>query len=168
MVYQWNRSDVIAFAVCAIGGALPALGTTHTVIVGGPGAFDNVYTPASLTIAVGDTVHWDWDGGLHDVESGVGGVHDSNFDSGAPVSDTATTFDLTFDQAFLTANPMPNAEYPYYCELHWSLGMSGTITVEGGAIPTVSAWGLAVLVLAVVTVGTIVFGIRRRTVRVTA
>lgn len=168
MKHQVVRRAGIAFALCAMGGALPAMAETHTVIVGGPEIGDDVFTPPALTIAVGDTVLWDWDGGLHDVESGVDLVHDGNFDSGAPVSDTATTFEVTFDQAFLDANFMPDNEYPYYCSIHFGIGMIGTITVVNPPIPTVSEWGMAVLVLAVLTAGTIVFGIRRRAARVTA
>ena len=64
------------------------------------------------------------------MESGVGGTHDGNFRSGDPTSDTATTFDVTFDDAFLTAQPMPGSVYPYYCVVHESFGMVGSVTVE--------------------------------------
>ncbi len=93
----------------------------------GPG-FD--FTPANVTIETGDTVHWFWAGGLHNVESGVGGVHDGNFRSGDPTSDTSTTFDVTFDEAFLTAQPIPQDVYPYYCAVHEALGMVGSVSVE--------------------------------------
>ena len=36
------------------------------------------------TVDVGDTVDWAWVSGLHNVESGVGGIHDGAFRSGDP------------------------------------------------------------------------------------
>ena len=44
-------------------------GTTHTVMVGDGGAL--VYTPADLTIRVGDTVRWVWASSGHSVVSGT-------------------------------------------------------------------------------------------------
>ena len=101
-------------------------GVTHNVTVG-PGF---TYSPANLNINVGDTVLWTWAGGFHDVESGVGGVPDGNFDSGAPTSMIGVTFSVTFDAAFLAANPMPGDNYPYYCAVHVSFGQVGTIQVN--------------------------------------
>ena len=50
----------------------------HNVNVG-PG-FSIV--PEDVTIRVSDTVHWKWVGGVHDVESGVGGNPDGMIDVG--------------------------------------------------------------------------------------
>lgn len=105
-------------------------GTTHDVSVG-PGL---EFFPADLVIAVGDTVHWFWsgDGLLHNVVSGPpDGIPDGIFNSGPPTSDPETTFDVLFDQAFLDDNPMSGNEYPYFCEVHFGLGMTGTVTVVG-------------------------------------
>ena len=74
--------------------------TTHFV-----DANSITFDPADLCIDVGDTVQWDWVTGVHNVESGVGGIPDGNFSSGAPVS-PPESFSVTFDQAFLDANPM--------------------------------------------------------------
>lgn len=103
--------------------------TTHDVDVG-PG-FD--FSPADITIDVGDTVLWTWVAGLHDVESGVGGTPDGNFDSGDPTDVVGTTFSVTFDAAFLANNPMPGNVYPYYCIVHVAFDMIGTVTVN---VPT--------------------------------
>jgi plastocyanin len=86
------------------------------------------FTPADLTIQVGDTVHWVWISGQHNVESGVNLIHDRNFRSGDPAF--GETFDVVFDQVFLDANPMPNDQYPYYCFPHFDFGMTGLITVD--------------------------------------
>jgi glucose/arabinose dehydrogenase/plastocyanin len=124
-----DLNDHSAFVSCMGGPDVPfdtdGLSTVDVSV--GPG-FD--FIPADMSIEVGDTVHWFWAGGTHNVESGVGGVHDGNFRSGDPTSSTSTTFDVTFDEAFLAAQPMPGSVYPYYCVVHQGLGMIGSVTVE--------------------------------------
>lgn len=87
--------------------------TTHIVTVG-----DNFFSPANLTIQVGDTVRW---------TNAVGGnPHDVTADDLSFASETASsfTFNVTFDTPGV---------FGYYCTIHGSpgSGMSGTITVEG-------------------------------------
>ncbi len=98
---------------------------TRTVMVGRDGL---TFTPASLAIHVGDTVHWVWASSGHNVVSGMNGNPDNRFCSprdgncgGAPLSNAGTTYDHVF-----TA---PGA-FPYYCAAHVALGMTGTITVR--------------------------------------
>lgn len=105
--------------------ACAAHAADHNVSVSG-----TTFTPSALPIETGDTVIWTWGVGVHNVESGVGGNHDGNFRSGDPVSGAGIMYSVTFDQAFLDANPMPNNEYPYYCLFHFSVGMTGMITVN--------------------------------------
>ena len=50
---------------------------THTVMVGQGGAL--VFTPANLTIHVGDTVRWVWGSNNHSVVSGTDGNADNRF-----------------------------------------------------------------------------------------
>jgi len=99
---------------------------THTVMVGDGGAL--VYTPADLTINVGDTVRWMWGSSGHSVVSGTNGNADNQFCSPSntgcdnpPLSSRGTTYEHTFTQA---------GTFPYYCSVHFSLGMTGTITVR--------------------------------------
>ncbi|MEE9295813.1 MAG: plastocyanin/azurin family copper-binding protein [Phycisphaerae bacterium] len=134
-----NRSTGIGIAVVTgslltIAGPAPAQ-TTHTVDLAGIS-----FTPTDRTINVGDTVHWQWLSGLHNVESGVVqgsvGAHDGNFRSGDPTSAPGTTFELTFDAAFLAAKPMPGNVYPYFCIVHASVNMVGSITVQAGGCTT--------------------------------
>ncbi|WP_304132306.1 T9SS type A sorting domain-containing protein [Ignavibacterium album] len=82
------------------------------VIVG-----NNYFTPASVTISVGDTVRW-----INGIDGG--GVHnvvadDGSFTSGAPA------FPWTYDHIFTSAGVLP-----YQCSDHGSTGMTGTIIVE--------------------------------------
>ena len=105
----------------------PTAGGTAVVDVAvGPG-FD--FIPSDVVVAMGDTVRWTWEGGIHNVESGIGAVHDGNFRSGEPTSVVGTTYEVTFDGSFLQANPVPDDLYPYYCVLHESFGMTGMVEV---------------------------------------
>ena len=121
-------STCLLALLVTFGAAGDALGVTHDVDVG----LGFVFSPANLAIQLGDTVRWTWqpDGLFHNVESGVGGIHDGNFRSGNAVAVAGTTFSVTFDQAFLGANPMPGNAYPYYCIVHVAINMVGTITVN--------------------------------------
>lgn len=89
--------------------------TSHIVLVGG---VSNTFSPANLTIDVGDTVVWMNQSGFHNVVA-----DDNSFTSGAP-SSGSWVFSLVFTE--VGANP-------YYCSVHGDVGgvgMSGTITVE--------------------------------------
>ncbi|WP_395683818.1 hypothetical protein [Dokdonella sp.] len=111
---------LLAFAACSL--ATPLFAASHTVNVG-PGVS---YSPATLTIALGDTVRFRNRGGLHNVVAddlsfrcargcdGTGG-------NGAPSSDLWFV-DIVFNQL---------GEVGYYCEQHGSPtdGMRGTIVV---------------------------------------
>jgi len=120
---------LISFGTLALAlvlGPTAAAQVTHNVAVG-PGIS---FAPADLSINVGDTVQWNWSGGFfHNVESGVGGVPDGIFSSGAPAA-APKTFSVTFNAAFLAANPVPGNNYNYYCIVHDPLtGMKGVVRV---------------------------------------
>ena len=107
-------------------GSSAAAQVTHNVNVG-PGI---AFSPADLSIQVGDTVKWTWSGtAFHNVESGVGGIPDGIFSSGAPAP-SGTTFSVTFNAAFLAAHPVSGNNYNYYCIVHDPLfGMKGVVRV---------------------------------------
>lgn len=76
------KSGIVSFVVFLSLCAAPVLGqSTFTVELQG----GNVFSPADVTIEVGDTVHWVWVAGNHNVESGVvvsgSGVPDGLFRS---------------------------------------------------------------------------------------
>ena len=76
------------------------------------------FTPAQLTIQVGDVVRWTNVSGTHNVVA-----DDNSFTSGSP-SSTAWVYEHTFSSA---------GSNPYYCSLHGGVGgvgMSGVVTVE--------------------------------------
>ncbi|MEX1024836.1 MAG: plastocyanin/azurin family copper-binding protein [Planctomycetota bacterium] len=101
--------------------------TTHAVGLSG-----TAFLPANLTVQVGDTVQWTWNSGFHDVTSGSNGVANNIFSSGVPTL-PPSVFSVTFDQAFLDANPVPQNRYEYFCSVHQGIGMEGSVTVECAA-----------------------------------
>jgi plastocyanin len=127
----WGRLAAAWLAI--VGLALTAPGvpagaqTVHTVQLQ---SMD--FVPEDITIKVGDAVKWEWVQSIHNVESGTiengRGVPDGNFRSGNPVGPPAT-YELTFNQAFLDAHPMPQDRYPYYCIVHVGVDMKGSVTV---------------------------------------
>ena len=126
------RNLLLAFLFAAGAGSAARAQTTHDVFLNG---FS--FSTPELTVCVGDTVRWTWIGGLHNVESGLGGVHDGIFRSGDIEFSVGQTFEVVFDAAFLAANPVPDDEYDYYCLSHWAFGMDGRITVVPAATATV-------------------------------
>lgn len=84
----------------------------------------NVFTPAVLTIKVGETVKWENQGGFHNV-NGSQDVYPDNpesFTSGSP-SSSAWVYEYTFNTV---------GEYDYQCDPHVGFGMVGKIIVESG------------------------------------
>ena len=98
--------------------------TTHTI-----GLLPISFDTPNIEIEVGDTVDWVWITGFHNVVSGVGSS-DGIFSSGAPISQSGLVFSVTFDEAFLAANPRPGNVYPYLCDVHVGFGMIGEIDVR--------------------------------------
>ena len=116
-----------ALAGLALLAAPLAAQTTHVVNLNAQS-----FSPANITIQAGDTVMWNWNVGFHDVLSGTGGIQDGIFASGAPTFGP-NTFSVTFDQAFLSANPVAGNSYDYYCSIHVGVGMTGNVTVDCAA-----------------------------------
>src|SRR5437016_2179334 len=72
------------------------------------------FSPASVSISVNDAVQWNWVSGTHSSTSSSG-LWDSTVQS-APYS-----YSLAFPSI---------GNFPYFCSVHQSLGMSGSITVS--------------------------------------
>lgn len=111
-----------------IGGFWPgstALAATSTIQMGSSAGM-LVFEPTEVTIAPGDTVHYE-----------VAGVppHNVVFDPGnsagdvGPLSHQAFAMSGGFDVTF-PADATPGS-YSFYCEPHRGAGMTGTITVQG-------------------------------------
>ena len=111
-----SRIAVIAMALTAVSSQLFAADYTVTM--------DNFsFTPATLSIGVGDTVTWTNTSGTHTTTSGSPpGTADGLWNSGTLTS--PSSFKLTF------AN-FPAKSYPYFCTFHAGapFNMFGTINV---------------------------------------
>ena len=90
-------------------------GGGNTISVGGTS-----FSPANMTISVNETVTWTFNGGPHTVTQGTapGNPPTPLFDSG---NRSSGTFSFTFDAP---------GTYDYFCEVHFAMGMTGTITVQ--------------------------------------
>jgi plastocyanin len=94
-----------------------ATGVTHTI--------DQVsltFVPDDIGINVGDTVEWIWSSGTHTVTNGTD-FSDPNFGVlfDAPLDDDNPSFSFTFFNA---------GEVPYFCQPHFSAGMTGIVRVQ--------------------------------------
>lgn len=83
---------------------------------------DSRFSPADVTIAVGDSVTWRWGGSLaHSVTQGTTPDPSEDpsrlFDSGIKTSGT-------FGYRFTTAG-----DVPYFCRPHFGVGMKGVVRV---------------------------------------
>jgi len=92
------------------------------VAVGGDG--QSRFDPETVTVAVGETVRWEWAAGGHNVRP-ESQPADADW-SGTPGGDGETygegyTYEFTFE--------VPG-RYEYYCAPHRSFGMVGTVVVE--------------------------------------
>lgn len=80
---------------------------------------NNSFNPSNITIDLGDTVRWTNSSGLHNVNGTT-----TTF-SGNPESfGNSISGNFTFEHKFMTAGT-----YNYRCDQHFSMGMTGTITV---------------------------------------
>jgi len=123
-----RQVNVMLASLLIVAFASSAFATTHTINQTGI-----TFSPADLTIVVGDEVQWVWSNGSHTVTSGTG-PSDPNvgnlFDD--PLNTGATMVSYTFTMA---------GDYPYFCRPHFDFDMTGVVHVE----PTVSTesvtWG---------------------------
>lgn len=92
--------------------------TTHTITAGGI-----VFTPANITVTVGDTIKWQWLNGTHTTTS-------------ATIPTGATSWNAPLDASHQTYFYviLQSGTYNYYCIPHQSLGMTGVIIANPNAI----------------------------------
>jgi plastocyanin len=103
------------------------------------------WEPANVNVPVGGTVTFKISGGApHPVKSGTPPSGDSSFDTSkcqiAQMSTTGASCKVTFAKA---------GTYPFFCEVHYASGMTGTITVGkpsgGGTQATTTTGGASVV-----------------------
>jgi plastocyanin len=82
------------------------------------------YAPETFEIAVGDTVHWVWKDGGHNVRV-------RSKPDGSPWTGTPGTDSDTYPEGYLHANTFQVAgRYEVYCAPHQSLGLEGSFEVR--------------------------------------
>jgi plastocyanin len=123
----------VAGAVLLVFGCpISSLAATATVQVGSNGL---VFTPATTNIAVNDQVIWIWGGPAtrpHSTTSGTvvitptstNDIPDGLWDSGVVAG--AHSFTNTFSSA---------GSFPYYCQVHYNVGMTGAVLVAAASLP---------------------------------
>jgi plastocyanin len=117
-----QKNATILILMLALTPLVAAAQTTHTVNQTGTS-----FSPASLTIEVGDTVRWVWSSLAHTVTSGTGTSDPSVgalFD--APLNTFSPEFQFTFTET---------GTVPYFCRPHEIGGMTGSIVVEDVSTP---------------------------------
>ncbi len=98
---------------------VPAIGVDRTVNAGGG---SNIFTPSSVTVAVGESVTWNNAGGTHNVA-----FDDGSFTDPVAPSSAGWTAQRTFSA---------EGTFSYHCQLHG--GMVGTVVVGSGATTSTS------------------------------
>ena len=99
-------------------------GTTKTVAVGPNG--QNVFEPATVYVAPGDTVEWVWEGPGHNVHA-TDVPDEADWDVQTEIVSPPFEYSYTFDG--------PTGEYQYVCDPHVSVGMEGTVVVNESGQP---------------------------------
>jgi len=99
----------------------PTPAATVTVAPGG----DLQFSPEAVTVAVGETVRWEWDASGHNVTPT--GTPDGASWEGSPGDDL---YDEGYAFGATLATP---GVYEYKCQPHGSIGMRGSVTVEESA-----------------------------------
>ena len=128
----FSKSNFLVIAVALglhLGLAPSCFAATANVSVGS--TFDR-FTPAVVTIAAGDQVVWTWAATFHSTTSGTNGVagDDNGVPSGLWNSGTITTLPHTFTNTFPVAG-----NFSYFCQVHYSFGMTGAVVVTSAALP---------------------------------
>ena len=93
----------------------PFTGTIHIL--------DNRFSPASVTIAVGDSVTWRWEG--NNSHSVTQGTTPNASEDPTRLFDSPIKSSGTFGYRFTSAGTVP-----YFCRPHFASGMKGTVKVE--------------------------------------
>lgn len=129
----------MTLAAIALSGRSDAA-TTANVTITNDQFTDQTSGNSTTTIHVGDTVKWHWSASNHSVTSG------SCSGGGGAYGDPACTANGLFDSGihssgFTFDGPFPIAgTFPYYCQVHGTMGMTGTIVVQsaGGSCGTIT------------------------------
>jgi plastocyanin len=111
----------LTFVSC--GGDDPAAPPDDGPFTGTIKVLDDRFSPANVTIAVGDSVTWRWEGNhAHTVTQGT--TPNASEDP-TRLFDSPSKTSGTFGYRFTAAGTVP-----YFCRPHFAVGMKGTIVVQ--------------------------------------
>jgi plastocyanin len=123
----------LAVAIAVLGALLlaagrPAAAQAQAANAEVDGTAANKWEPANVTIRPGGTVTFKISGAPpHPVVSGAPPSGDDKFDAAGCAQDKMAKVGDSCTVKFAKAG-----SYPYFCQVHYSLGMTGTITVGAG------------------------------------
>lgn len=133
----------------ATAGATTTGSTTGTTAIQ-VDAKNTAFSPQAITVQVGQSVTWtNRDSFDHTVTSGAPGAPDGRFDH---LLHAGESFTFTFTQA---------ASVPYFCRIHVSMGMTGSVQVGAGSTGTSSTTGTGTATGATSTSGNTSYGTTR-------
>jgi plastocyanin len=112
---SWRCSCALLLSLL---GFVPATRAATVTVHVGPIGNTMTFSPAEVSIALGDTVQWIWDSDFHSVTSGTAPFSSGDFDS------EVQTVPFTFSHTFLTAG-----NFDYFCIVHKM--MTGVVHVSG-------------------------------------
>ena len=120
-----NRLPALLISLFALHSSSAEAQTVHIVNQAGVS-----FSPANVTVKAGDTVRWVWSNGNHTVTEGTDGIVNGNEAFHSALNAGTSTFEVTFDSAFLAANPRTDNTYHYFCVPHFTLfDMKGKVVV---------------------------------------
>lgn len=124
-----TRKIGIMLSVAVFAACVTAYGATANVTVSSDTFTDNTSGSSTTTINAGDTVLWTWHSGTHTATGGTcssgGGAYGEGNCTASGVFDSGTRSSGSFSFTF------PNAgTFPYYCQFHGTMGMTGTVVVR--------------------------------------
>ena len=105
---------LLLLAALLIGSVSATWAADHRVTVS-----NFVFTPSTVNAAVGDTITWVFQNGMHTTTSTTVPPHARPWD--APIDSSHTRFRIRLRVA---------GTYSYHCNFHFAQGMVGTITVS--------------------------------------
>jgi glucose/arabinose dehydrogenase/plastocyanin len=114
-----TRTGRFLAALAAFAVVSGATATVHNVTLN-----SSSFSPANITVAPGDTVHWQLGIGIHTVTSGSGCTFDNLYFDHA-INGTAPSFDWVVPSSGV-------GFVPYFCRNHCIFGMVGSITIVSG------------------------------------
>jgi plastocyanin len=115
-----------------VAGALSALAAASGAAVITVNVRNYSFTPATVNIMVGDTIHWTDTQGSHTITNGTG----SSDPNAGSLFDQTTNNGQSFNYTFNAPGV-----FPYFCRFHESLNMNGTVNVQAVTPVEPSTWG---------------------------